>query len=274
MKITTLIENNPGEHKALIHEHGLSFFIETDNLRILFDTGQSGAFLDNAELLNIDLNRLDHVIISHGHYDHSGGFRSLTEVTTQFNLFLGEGFFQEKYGQRGDACDFLGNRFDEAFVSGQCIPCRFVNEPLLEIASGVFLLSAFERVYQDEKINPRFKVLKDGQLCPDSFDDEIALAVDTTRGLVVFLGCSHPGMKNIIDAVARRIGRPVYAILGGSHLVEASEADLDVSLKYLQQESLKILGLSHCTGKTAMDLLHTGNQKYFQNRTGSSLFIV
>ncbi len=274
MKITTLIENNPGENKALIHEHGLSFFIETDNLRILFDTGQSGAFLANAELLNIDLSRLDHVIISHGHYDHSGGFRFLTEVTTQFNLFLGKGFFQEKYGQRGDACDYLGNSFDEAFVSGLSIPCMFVHEPLLEIASGVFLLSAFERVYQNEIINPRFKILKDGQLCPDSFDDEIVLAVDTPKGLVVFLGCSHPGMKNIIDAVAWRISRPVYAVLGGSHLVEASETDLDISLKYLQQETLKIVGLCHCTGNTAMERLYATNQKYFQNGTGSSLFIV
>lgn len=273
LKITTLIENNPGEHKALTHEHGLSFFIETDDTRILFDTGQSGVFLANADLLNIDPGRLDSVVISHGHYDHSGGFRSLTGITTQFNLFLGQGFFHEKYGVRNNSCEFLGNNFDKAFVSNLGIRCTFVKESILEIASGIFILSGFDRIHEDETINPRFMILKDSNLCPDPFDDEIALALDSPKGLIVLLGCSHPGMKNILDAAVRLIGKPVYAVLGGSHLVEASKASLEVSLDYLQKETLGIVGLSHCTGQTAMERLAVCNANYFQNRTGSSLFI-
>jgi 7,8-dihydropterin-6-yl-methyl-4-(beta-D-ribofuranosyl)aminobenzene 5'-phosphate synthase len=273
LKITTLIENNPGEHKALAHEHGLSFFVETDHTRILFDTGQSGKFLANADLLNIDLSRLDSVMISHGHYDHSGGFRALTARTTRFNLFLGQGFFQKKYGQRGYACEYLGNSFDEDFLSGQGIPYRFVHEPLLKIAPDVFILSRFDRVHEDETINPRFKLFKDGQLRPDPFEDEIALAMDSPRGLVVLLGCSHPGMKNILDAAVRLTGKPVCAVLGGTHLVEATESSLDMSLDYLQNATMKIVGLSHCTGQTAMERLATRNSNYFQNRTGTSLFI-
>ncbi|MFH0785853.1 MAG: MBL fold metallo-hydrolase [Pseudomonadota bacterium] len=273
MKITTLIENSPGEHKALTHEHGLSFFIETDALRILFDTGQSGAFLANAELLNVDLLGLDSVVISHGHYDHSGGFRSLTERTTRFNLFLGQGFFREKYGQRGAACDYLGNNFDENFVQKQQISIKFVDEPLLEIASGVFLFSGFPRIHDDEIINRRFQILEAGQLCQDPFDDEIVLAVDSPQGLVVFLGCSHPGMKNILDAVVQRTGRPLFAVLGGSHLVEASGTGMEESLHYLEKDSLKIVGLCHCTGQPAMDRLSAGNRRYFKIGTGSSVFI-
>ncbi len=273
MKITTLIENSPGEHKALMHEHGLSFFIETDGLRILFDTGQSGAFLTNAELLNVDLLSLDTVVISHGHYDHSGGFRALTKRTTQFNLFLGQGFFHEKYGRRGPACDYLGNDFDESFVRKQEIEVRFVSEPLLEIAPGVFLFSGFPRIHDDEIINPRFQILQDGKLSQDPFDDEIVLAVDSPQGLVVFLGCSHPGMKNILDAVIKRTGRPIYAVLGGSHLVEAAGTGMEESLRYLEKDSLKIVGLSHCTGQIAMERLSVCNERYFKNGTGSSLFI-
>lgn len=273
LKITTLIENNPGEHKALVHEHGLSFFIETDDTRILFDTGQSGAFIANAGRLNIDLGRLDSVVISHGHYDHSGGFRSLTGITTQFNLFLGQGFFQEKYGFQNNSCEFLGNNFDKAFLSSQGIPCRFVHEPVLEIAPDVYILSRFERIHKDETINPRFMILKNGRLCPDPFDDEVALAMDSPKGLIVLLGCSHPGMKNMLDSAVRLIDRPVYAVLGGSHLVEASETGLELSLDYLQKEAISVVGLSHCTGQKAMERMAACNPNYFQNRTGTSLFI-
>ncbi|MFH1155302.1 MAG: MBL fold metallo-hydrolase [Pseudomonadota bacterium] len=273
IKITTLIENNPGEHKALIHEHGLSFLVETNNARILFDTGQSGAFLTNAGRLNLDIKRLDSVVISHGHYDHSGGFRDLTKLTTRFSLFLGQGFFMEKYAQRNSGTEFLGSNFDEAFVSAKGIGCRFVHEPILEIARGVFILSGFERVFEDETINPRFKILKQGQFIQDSFDDEIVLALDSPQGMVVLLGCSHPGMKNILDAVVRRAGRPVYAVLGGTHLVESSGEGLDASLEYLNRDTLHVVGLSHCTGQTAMERLAVSNHNYFQNRTGSSLFI-
>ena len=77
LKITTLIENQPGQDERLAFEHGLSLFIEFAGKRLLFDTGQTGAFADNAEKLSIDLSQLDAVILSHGHYDHSGGLARL-----------------------------------------------------------------------------------------------------------------------------------------------------------------------------------------------------
>jgi 7,8-dihydropterin-6-yl-methyl-4-(beta-D-ribofuranosyl)aminobenzene 5'-phosphate synthase len=175
LKVTTLIEDNPGEHKALIYEHGLSFFIEKDECRILFDTGQSEAFLRNAHQLNIDLGRIDYVVLSHGHYDHSGGFRALTEKTTHFTLFTGQGFFEEKYGVSDSTNEFLGNNFDKAFLSFKGINHQFIHERIKEIFPGVYILSDFPRIYDDETINPRFNVLKDGTFQQDLFEDEIML---------------------------------------------------------------------------------------------------
>jgi len=273
LKITTLVEDNPGEHKALIHEHGLSFFIEKDDCRILFDTGQSGAFLSNAGQLNIDLGRLDYVVLSHGHYDHSGGFRVLTEKTTHFTLFTGQGFFDKKYGVSDTTCEFLGNNFDETFLSFKEIDHQFIHEPLKEISPGVYILSDFPRIHDDEVINPRFKILKNGTFHQDLFEDEIVIAVDTPRGLVVLLGCSHPGMKNMLDAAAGLLQKPVYAVLGGTHLVEAPKNSLDVSMDYLKNDTIQIIGVSHCTGQAATDRLEDGNSHYRRIRTGSSLFI-
>ena len=88
LRITTLIENSAGEHLALHHEHGLSFFVEKDGRGIVFDTGQSGAFIGNAARLKIDLSAPDYVVLSHGHYDHSGGLKSLAGVCGTFGLLV------------------------------------------------------------------------------------------------------------------------------------------------------------------------------------------
>lgn len=273
VKVTTLIENSPGEHHALKTEHGISFLIEKDGHNILFDTGQTGTFIENAEQLRVDLRSVEAVVLSHGHYDHSGGIRHLASLSTDFRLFMGEGFFDEKYGFKNNSYEYLGNNFDEQFLKEHGIAYQFIDQPLLEIVSGVYVVTQFPRKYSDEVINPRFKVMKNGSFQPDPFDDEVLLAVDSTEGLIVLLGCSHPGMKNMLDAVADRIKRPIYAVLGGTHLVEASDKSLEVSLSYLDNDDLKVIGVSHCTGQTAMDQLASSNSRYYHNRTGSSLIV-
>lgn len=269
--ITTLIENNPGADPALKNEHGLSFFIEKDGWKILFDTGQSRAFLDNAEHLQVDLRSLDYVVISHGHYDHSGGLKSLAKITTDFRLFVGHGFFAEKYGKKDTSCTYLGNDFDQQFLDAQAIAYQFADRHLTELAPGIYLVTGFPRVHRDEVVNEHFLIKREGALYPDSFDDEILLAIDTPEGLLVVLGCSHPGMKNMLDFTKQLLKRTLYGVLGGTHLVQVSDKNLDLSLNYLGQESLKVIGICHCSGQPAMDSLRLHNERFLPIRTGSTL---
>ena len=273
VKITTLIENSQGEHFALKNEHGLSFLIEKDNYSVLFDTGQSSNFLFNAAELRLDIAGVTHVVLSHGHYDHSGGFRSLVRVHTAFELILGPGFFGEKYGSRNGSYDFLGNNFDEDFLAAENITYRFVENQLTEIVDGVYVINGFARTHADEQISPRLVLRKDSGFEPDLFEDEVLVAVDTPKGVIIILGCAHPGMKNMIDTVKALLGRPVFAILGGTHLVEASRENLEKSIGYLSDETLCVVGVSHCSGKKAMDILEASNSRYFHNCTGTALFV-
>jgi 7,8-dihydropterin-6-yl-methyl-4-(beta-D-ribofuranosyl)aminobenzene 5'-phosphate synthase len=273
VKITTLVENNPGEHLGLIHEHGLCFFIETDDCKVLFDTGQSDAFLTNARTLNLDPTEADFVVLSHGHYDHSGGLRSLVERTSDFKLYMGKGFFNEKYGFKNNALEFLGNNFNRDYLMEKSIDYQEVDPGETLIAPGISIITGFPRRHEDEVINERFKVKKDGTFTEDRFNDEVLLALHSPKGLIVILGCSHPGMKNMIDYAVEITGTDVYAILGGTHLVEAGQKCMEHSLAYLQRDSLEILGVSHCTGADAMGILEKSNSRYFHNRTGSSLII-
>ncbi len=275
IRITTLIENSMGEHLALKNEHGEAFCIETGANRVLFDTGQSGAFIENAAQLRIDLSDLDFVVLSHGHYDHSGGLRALSRVAKNLKIVVGKGFFEEKYAElRGGGYEFLGNNFTEEFLEERNILFSELSVDVLEIVPGVFILGNFPRTHPDEAMKDRFKLFKHGKFVLDSFDDEIMLAVDTPRGLVAILGCSHPGMRNMLDAVVSRFKKPIYAVLGGTHLVEASPESMKASLEYLQNGDFGVIGVSHCIGQEAMRILELSGAPYFHNRTGSSLVVL
>ena len=121
-------------------------------------------------------------------------------------------------------------------------------------------------------INPRFKLLTNGEFIDDPFDDEVLVAADTPRGIVVIVGCSHPGIKNMLDTVRNLLKKPLYAVLGGTHLVEADPKSLDQSVQYLESSDM-LIGVSHCTGETALGRLAATSDMYFHNRTGSSLFV-
>jgi len=273
LKVTTLIENTMGEHLALKSEHGISFFIEKEGHKLLFDTGQSGAILENSEQLQLDLSDLEYVILSHGHYDHSGGFRALTRIAKKFELIVGDGFFNKKYAYRNNSYEFLGNNFNENFLKENKISYKFVNKDLNEIIPGIYVITNFPRIHKDEVINTRFKLLKDGEFISDPFNDEVLVAIDTPEGLVILLGCSHPGMKNMLDSARNLLGKQIYAVLGGTHLIEANDDSLNISMDYLDKGEMKVIGVSHCTGEKAMSNLSISNNRYFHNRTGSSLIV-
>jgi len=273
IRITTLIENTSGEHLGLKHEHGLSFCIEANGRKILFDAGQSGSFIENAAQLRIDLAELEFVVLSHGHYDHSGGLRALHAVGKHFELVVGKGFFNDKYAERNGGYEFLGNNFTQEYLKENKIRYGELATSVRELIPGVFVLGDFPRTNADETINPRFKLLTADGFVPDSFTDEIMLVVDTPKGLVALLGCSHPGMRNMLDAVRLRFKKPLYAVLGGTHLVEAVEDGMQASLDYLMDGSIQVIGVSHCTGQGAMTMLGNSAARYFHNRTGSALII-
>ncbi|GKX27885.1 MBL fold hydrolase [Vallitalea longa] len=272
--ITTLIENSKGEHLGLINEHGISFLIEMDNKKILFDTGQSGDFIKNAATLGKDLNDIDTVILSHGHYDHTGGFRKLVEnVTSDFRLYVHNNAFIKKYSYDNTHYKFLGNSFTKDFISENNIESHYVTEDILEVHKGIYIISNFERVTPYEKTNPRFYLENGDEHILDHFNDEIMLAIDTEEGLVVILGCSHPGVINMLKTLIKRTGKKINTIIGGTHLVRADEDRINETINAFKSMDIKKLGISHCTGENAMNQLHQAfGDKYFHNTTGTVLY--
>ena len=277
LKITTLIENNSDENNILLSEHGLSLYIEIDEIKILFDTGQSGDFIKNAEKLKIDLSNLDYVILSHGHYDHSGGFTKLVENTKNpFKLIVGNRFFNKKYKLlESNEYKFNGNSFDEKYIDVNNISTKYITQDLFNITEDVMLFSNFERNTDFEVLNKKFYIKQNDQYVIDDFSDEIVLAVKTEKGLVVIIGCSHVGVINILKTIIKRTGIGIYAVVGGSHLIEADELRLNNTIKYFKENNISILRLSHCTGESAIRKLQCefGN-KFVNNNTGNVIEII
>ena len=275
LKITTLIENNSDENNILLSEHGLSLYIEIDEMKILFDTGQSGDFIKNAEKLKIDLNNLDYVILSHGHYDHTGGFTKLVENTKNpFKLIVGNRFFNKKYKLlESNEYKFNGNSFDEKFINMNNISTKYINQDSFNITEDVILFSNFERNTDFEVLNKKFYIKQNDEYIPDDFSDEIVLAIKQQKGLVVILGCSHVGIINILKTIMKRTGMIIYGIVGGSHLIEADELRLSNTIKYFKENNISILRLSHCTGENAIrKLQYEFGNKFVYNNTANSTF--
>ena len=214
LRITTLIENNPGDKKELCFEHGLSLLIEADGKRILFDTGQSGNFIKNAMTLMQDLKNMDAVVISHGHYDHSGGFEKfVAEVGRIPQLIVGEEFFRPKYKAVSEnEYKYNGNSFDEEYIRKNDIPLKKVTENIYYITENIMVFHNFRRSTDYEKTSEKFLISNDKEniestdqqrssYVQDEFADEIALGIRTEKGLVIIVGCSHVGIVNILRTI-------------------------------------------------------------------------
>lgn len=270
IKITTLIENKEDNYNKLKNEHGLSLLIESYGEKILFDTGKSGDFLDNSKDLNIDLKNLDYVILSHGHYDHSGGFKRLVKsLNPKTNLLVSEEFFLKKYKRLDDGFKFNGNSFDRDFVFENNINIEFIKEDFKKISDKIYLFKNFKVFNDFEKIEDCFYLKKDNDFIKDDFKDEVALGIDTDKGIILVLGCAHIGITNIIESVKSITNKEIFAVFGGSHLVKASKIRILETIKYLKKQNIKVLRLSHCTGDKACSELKREFKDIFKyNKTG------
>ncbi len=284
-RLTTLIENHPDREGRLACEHGLSVLIEGEGIRILMDTGQSGAFYKNAADLGVSLADLDYVILSHSHYDHTGGLlRLIREEGKPRQVLVGKGFFKIAYHEKaGGRMKFIGNNFDRRMLMDLGVPVKEIDEDQMDLGHGVCIHRNFNRNADFEEWNPTFFFLEEDLSCgpsgrcmdslnyrPDRFSDEMVVTLDTDRGLFLVAGCSHPGIINILTTVEQRTGKKVCGLIGGTHLVEAGEERVRKTIAFFKDRNLDLVGVSHCTGEDNIELLRRElGERFLYNCTGN-----
>ncbi len=266
--VTSLIENERFD-ETLLCEHGLSLLIQADNQRILFDTGATSAFIDNAEMLNIDLTKIDYVVLSHAHYDHSGGLRCLCHHTRRkFELVLNPHFFIKKFVKHDQSLQYIGNDFSEEYLQIENIKTTFPLTDTFELAPDIFIMSNFEPCCDFETQDPKYVMLNGGEYKTDSFPEEQVLVIRTSKGLLLFTGCSHAGIVTICENIRRRRQESIYAVIGGMHLKDADLERVKQTAQYFRENRIQKLCACHCTGHGAVTCLTLEGPEYVEISAG------
>lgn len=273
VKITVLVENTAGP-KGLLGEHGLSFFLEAEGQRLLFDTGQGLTLGHNAEKLGISLQNLDAIILSHGHYDHAGGVPSILDYSANTDLFLHPQAIAPKYSPRGN----IGSPIDNTDVLKSHFRRLVWTEKPTEIRPGIYTTGTIPRPHPLEDTGGTFWHDREHTEIDHLWDDQ-ALYIQAPEGIVVILGCAHAGVINTLNYIAQLTQTDkFYAVMGGMHLLKATPERIEATIATLIKYQVKIVAANHCTGMKAMTSLwqqlgdrcvdcRVGTQLQFDNRT-------
>ena len=200
LSITVLVDNAPGR-LGLKTEHGLSLWIETESRRILFDAGQSDMLLHNAEQLNIDLSTADSVILSHGHYDHTGGIAHVLSKLCSATIYCHSSVFVPRYSRQSDGrMKPIGiDKNSSKALHDAYNRIHWVNEAI-NISEDFGITGPIPRNTDFENTGGDFYFDPDGNR-PDPVNDDLALWFRTTKGIIVVTGCCHSGIINTLEYV-------------------------------------------------------------------------
>ena len=245
MKWTVLSDNRSYDCR-LSTEHGLSIILQTEQHKILLDTGASDVFIRNAEQLGIDLSDVDYVFISHGHSDHAGGLRYILEHNRQAKVIVSPDAMSGKFFSKRGILHSITTEWPEIDDD------RLILIDLTyEIAEGLHAIAHIPQIHSMPRGNQNLYVQDaNGDYIHDDFCLELALYVD---GLL-FTGCAHSGLENILAACPW----PVNTVVGGFHLLDGQETDEEIEAlaQRLKAKYPKTLFYtSHCTGNNVFEVM-------------------
>jgi 7,8-dihydropterin-6-yl-methyl-4-(beta-D-ribofuranosyl)aminobenzene 5'-phosphate synthase len=268
-RLTILCENAVGVPFGVVGEHGFACYVETEQGNYLFDTGQGLGIAGNAAALKKDLADIDAVMLSHGHYDHTGGLPAVLQIRGGVPVYAHPDIFIDRVWSNREQTRFIGIPFSRSYLEGLGAEFHLGNA-LVEVGPGVFLSGEIPRRSAFETGDAHMTaVMPDGQkIHPDPLKDDLSLIVDTQKGLVIVLGCAHAGMINILDYALENMNRDrIYAVIGGTHLGFSSEAQFEETLKVIERYRIEHIGVSHCTGpaKAARMFAKLGERFFFGN---------
>ena len=251
MRIINLVENESGD-SGCEAAHGLSFYVETKNHKLLFDSSPSEVVIHNAQKLGVDLTAIDTVILSHAHYDHSGGILPFVELNPRAKIYMQQNAGGEYYAFDGEDKGFRYIGIDKKILS---LPQVQFLKGDTKLDDELQVFSVDQRAYPLPSTNKRLRELCNGQYIQDEFHHEQNLLLTADGKKILFCGCAHNGILNVMETLERKFGPTSLPdlVIGGFHLMkrtEFSEADTaEITEIANRLKSYKAhFATCHCTG--------------------------
>ncbi len=269
IKITTLTENTA--NYGVIAEWGLSLLIEAGGHAILMDTGFGLSSTHNARVMGVDLAKIDSIVISHGHADHTGGLKEVLKIKGAVDIYGHPDIWTEKVSLRnpGSFPQNIGIPFSRAELEALGARFKLSRDPVY-LAENILTTGEVPMSNDYEEIEDNLLVRENGTVTPDPMVDDLSLIIRTEYGLVIIAGCAHRGIVNTITHAQKLTGQEsVYAVIGGIHLVRAGDERIERTIADLLSFGVQKLGVSHCTGfKASVRLAQAFGDIFFLNNTG------
>ncbi len=267
MKIVNLVEDTYGNNECE-YEHGLSFYIETNHHKLLADTGASDMLLRNAQKLNINLSNVDTVILSHGHYDHSGGIMPFVNVNSHAKIYMKKSAGEDYYN--GDR--YIG--IDKQILN---LPQIVFTDDYMKIDDELSLFSDITGNRLRPIGNKTLMHKTQSGIIQDDFKHEQCLVINNNGRMILISGCAHNGILNVLDRFKQIYNRTPDIVLTGFHMMKKSDyTENEISdiknTAYELKNMDTVFYSGHCTGKTAFDIMKKiMNNKLIEIHSGNIL---
>jgi 7,8-dihydropterin-6-yl-methyl-4-(beta-D-ribofuranosyl)aminobenzene 5'-phosphate synthase len=247
MKITCVVDDRNHSDSALKAEHGASFLIETGDHTVLFDTGQSGeVLLHNLAALGVAPRQIEALILSHAHYDHTGGLSALLGQVPGIPLYAHPDLFRKRYRKTDTGPRLVGPSLTRKALVRE-VDLQLHAEPV-EVVPGVWTTGGITpRPYQEGR-SPYHVVRQGAGWIEDPYRDDLSVVLKNGETLTLLCGCCHAGLLNTLAHVRDTFGLDPVAVMGGLHLVNADDPTLDLVIETLRGYGPPRLWVGHCTG--------------------------
>ena len=256
MRIVNLVENTLGP-AGLDSEHGLCFYIETARHKLLMDTGASGLLIANAEKKGIDLTQVDTVILSHGHYDHGGGILAFASMNPAARIYMQRDAFRAYYSQPKEKLHYIG--IDPAIKD---LPQLVLVDGNYRIDEELALFAGIGRALPFPESNNILKVKReDDTLALDDFRHEQCLVLSQQGRHILFSGCAHHGILNVMARYRELYKGDPDAVISGFHMMKKTDYSVDEikaivhTAHELKEFKNTVFYTGHCTGERAFDIM-------------------
>lgn len=254
IQLTIVVDNQP--HADLGCEHGYCLHIQDGPTGLLLDTGQSNLLLHNSSKLGIDLSQINHLVLSHGHYDHTGGMSYLLEMNPDITIHLHRDCELARFSRDTDRVKTVGiEKKAQTFLENYPVDkLHWVNGPTT-LTEKIHLTGPVPRKTGFETTGGDFYLDRACTQKDILFDDQ-SLFIETEKGLVICLGCCHSGIINTLDYITELHGKcAIAAIIGGMHLVNSNLNRLEQTVNMLKRFDIGLIAPCHCTGEEASHYL-------------------